>query len=326
MAGFDARRAALGLIGGMDPAAFDGEVRERRAMRFAAAFVDGQSAELFGLARLEALFGSEAMPLSHVDLYQDGHLIRLADMQKKSGRTGLAVIAERIGHGATLRVRDVEAFDQRLGAFAAAVRRQFAAPAQINMYLTPPGRDGFPPHFDITDGFIVQCLGAKEWRLFGDYTGRIELPPVTTNWQPECFRPRGEPDTLTLAAGDVLYLPRGVMHEARCTDRASLHLTVSIEPMTYADLVRREVERAAAGDVAWRRRVPWSAEGGAEEDRRVVAAVRERLRALADGLDAGAVLGPERAALGGSARPAAGDAALAGSLAHLFHGPADSRA
>ncbi|MCC7548391.1 MAG: hypothetical protein IT532_11555 [Burkholderiales bacterium] len=318
MEAFDASRATLRLIGGMDQAAFDDEIRERRAMRFAAAFGGGHAAELFGLARLEALLRSEAMPLAQVDLYQDGHLIRLADVQRKSGRSGSGLIAERLAQGATVRVRDVDAFDQRLGALAACVRRRFAAPAQINMYLTPPGQDGFPPHFDITDGFIVQCLGAKQWRVFRDYAQRVELPPMATNWEPERFRPLGEPETIELSAGDVLYVPRGVMHEARCTERASLHLTVSIEPITYADLVRRALEQATLADLAWRRRVPWSADGGTDEARRIAAAVRERLLALADALDVPALLAAERTALFGGAAAAAADAALAERLDHLF--------
>ena len=323
MAGFDAQRAALTLVGGMDPAAFDNTVRERSARHFPEAFGNVQAAELFGLAQVEAVLHSEATPLTQVDLYQDGHLIRLADLQRKSGRSCLAVVAERFGQGATVRVRDVDALDRRLSAFAAAVRRQFAAPAQINMYLTPPRQDGFPPHFDITDGFVVQCLGAKQWRLYTDYTQRVELPPPATNWEPDRFRSLGAPDTLTLAAGDVLYLPRGAMHEARCTDRASLHLTVSIEPLTSADLVRQALESATEADVAWRRRVPWSVGGGADEDRRVAAALRERLLALADTLDVPALLARERAALIGAApsesEPA--EAMLDGRMDHLFHKP-----
>ena len=323
MAAFDPQRAASALLGGMAPAAFDAQVRERCARHFPAALGAGQAEALFDLARLEVVLGCEPAPLAQVDLFQDGHLIRLADVQRKSGRSSLAAVVERFAQGATVRVRDIDALDPDLGAFAAAVRRGLAAPAQINMYLTPPRQDGFPPHFDITDGFVVQCLGTKQWRVYADYTQRTELPHPDTDWDPARFRPLGEPQSLVLGTGDVLYLPRGVMHEARCTDRASLHLTVSIEPLDWAGLARRALAQAAHADVAWRRRVPWSMDGGPDEDSRVAALLRGQLLALADALDVPALLAAERQALHGAAShtrtPA--DAALAGRLAQLFGQP-----
>jgi hypothetical protein len=323
MAAFDPQRAASALLGGMTPAAFDAEVRERCARHFPTALADGQAEALFDLARLEAVLGGEPAPLAQVDLFQDGHLIRLEDVQRKSGRSGLAVVVERFAQGATVRVRDIDALDAGLGAFAAAARHRLAAPAQVNMYLTPSRQDGFPPHFDITDGFVVQCLGTKQWRVHADYTQRMELPHPDTDWDPARFRPLGEPRSLVLGAGDVLYLPRGVMHEARCTDRASLHLTVSIEPLNWADLARRALARAAHSDVAWRRRVPWSANGAPDEDSRVALLLRERLLALADALEVPALLAAERQALRDAAQPARvpADTALAGRLAQLFGQP-----
>jgi hypothetical protein len=260
MAAFDARCVARSLTGGMDIRVFNDDVRERRAARFEAAIEAEQVGQLFDLARLDSLFASEAIPLAYVDIFDDGHLKRLLDMQNKSGKTGQAMIVERFRSGSTMRVRDVDKFDMRLGQFVGEVRIHFAAQSQINVYLTPPAKTGFPPHFDITDVFIVQCLGTKDWRVFDDYACRIDLPLMETNWDPDRFRPSATPDAITLSAGDVLYLPRGVMHQALCTDRASMHLTISISPLTFADLISRELRRVAACNVEFRRRVPWSVE------------------------------------------------------------------
>jgi hypothetical protein len=35
------------------------------------------------------------------------------------------------------------------------VERHFIGRCDGNIYLTPPGKPGFPPHFDITDVFVV---------------------------------------------------------------------------------------------------------------------------------------------------------------------------
>jgi hypothetical protein len=321
MGAFDARLLAQRLVGGVGVAAFDEAIRERRAMRFEAALDAEQRAELFDLERLEALFDSEAMPLANVDVYEDGHLKRLADLQKKREKTGLQVIAELFQQGATIRLREVDACDRPLSQFVAEVRRQFAAQSQINAYLTPPRKSGFPPHFDITDVFVVQCLGAKQWRVFDDYTSRIDLPVMATNWEPDRFTPIGSGTAVTLSAGDVLYLPRGVMHQAFCTDRASMHLTISITPMTYADLIAKEVQRIAASHLDLRKRVPWSADAGDSGRTALIAdAARACLQTVATRLDVATAIADERGSILGDARQAHPRVDLAGTLGRLFEG------
>ena len=319
MADFDALVVARALTGGMGVHAFDADLREQRAACFAGAMAGDQLTELIDLAALEDLLASGALPLTSVDLYQDGHLIRLADMQKKSGKTGLALVAERFHDGATIRLRDIDRVDRRLGEFAAAVRSTFSAGSQINVYLTPPAKAGFPPHFDITDVFIVQCLGRKQWHVYTDYTSRVDLPLAETNWEPDRFRPVGSPDAMTLSAGDVLYLPRGVMHEAFCTDRASMHLTISITPLTFVDLLARELQRAAAADVRFRRRVPWSFEGDAPDvSARMADTARECLQRLAAQIDVAATVAEERRTMQADGPASRERVGLSDAIGHLF--------
>lgn len=33
-------------------------------------------------------------------------------------------------------------------------------------YLTPPGSQGFAPHYDDIEAFVVQLEGRKHWRLY----------------------------------------------------------------------------------------------------------------------------------------------------------------
>jgi ribosomal protein L16 Arg81 hydroxylase len=297
MIAFDVRILSSSLIGGMDIERFNREVRERHPARFEAA-IDRRALDgLFGLARLESLFQSESIPLALVDVYDDGRLTRLVDVQRKSGKSAVAVAADNFRRGATIRLRDADRFDERLDRFAAQVARDFEARSQINVYLTPPARHGFPPHFDITDVFIVQCAGTKKWTIFHDYSNRTELPLAETNWDPERFRPSGPGEEMTLGAGDVLYLPRGVMHEASCQEDESMHLTVSIVPVTFADLVRKALDAAAGADVGLRRRVPWPADDAHVHLERLGNDVRERIIKLAREMDADALLRGERSSI-----------------------------
>ena len=258
MAAFDVVALTRDLIGGMELDAFDRDVREKQVAKFESAISQERLAALFTLSKLETLLKMEAVPAVCVDLFDGGNLRRLVDVQSKTGKSNVAVIAENLRRGATLRVRDIDKFDSGLSRLARAIRNQFAAQSQINVYLTPASKAGFAPHFDTTDVFVLQCLGVKEWRIYPNYTNKVELPLMETPWDPDRFRPCGPAQSFTLRPGDVLYVPRGEMHEAFCAERESMHLTISIAPLTFSDLLAKALKAAAESDVRFRRRVRWS--------------------------------------------------------------------
>ena len=105
-------------------------------------------------------------------------------------------------------------------------------PAGANAYLTPPRAQGFPAHYDMQDVFILQLEGKKLWKLYENYfpfpiKGLTETKPV-------------EPGPLlcevNLCPGDLLYIPRGWVHEALTGETYSLHLTAGIYPLTWGNL------------------------------------------------------------------------------------------
>ena len=71
-----------------------------------------------------------------------------------------------------------------------------------NVYLTPPGTQGFAPHFDDVDVFILQLEGKKHWRLY-EPRDQDKLPRFSSrNFAQEEI---GEPFLeTTLTAGDFL--------------------------------------------------------------------------------------------------------------------------
>jgi hypothetical protein len=260
----EACRDASGLLGHMPLDEFNATIRETTVHRFEQALGTDPARSLFALDRLESALESGLIPPDAVDVFDGTHLRRLADMHRKSGRTGVEVVADGLSRGSTIRVRDLDRFDGGVGAFAAATSRLLQAGVQCNLYLTPAGHEGFPPHFDTTDVFVAQCAGSKQWDIFDDYTAMTVLPLADANWDPERFRPIGEPARLLLQAADVLYLPRGVMHAARTVGEASLHLTFSVAPQTVFDLLVRALRDLASENVALRRRVPLGSGGALE--------------------------------------------------------------
>jgi ribosomal protein L16 Arg81 hydroxylase len=318
MPGFDAEVLLRSMIGGMAVDAFNLDIRESRATKFDGAISAEHVDELFSLSRLESLITREATLGGYIDLFDAGNLRRFVDVQRKSGKSSLEVVLDSLRRGDTVRIRDVDQFDSRLRCFAREVGRVFAAQSDINVYLTPPAQSGFDAHFDTTDVFIVQCRGSKEWRVFRDYTNRAALPLTDTNWDPDRFRPSADFEVLTLCAGDVLYLPRGTMHQAFCSNRESMHLTVSIAPLTYADILVKAVKRAAETDSELRRRVPWPIGGEDAGYESLACQVREQLRKLPNQVDVGALLNEAHRSL--RAEPAATAGALESVITSLGTG------
>jgi hypothetical protein len=259
--GFDANLLARKLAGPDGVAAFDQHIRDVRSSGFEAALNAAEAASLFDIGRLERAIAASAIPVEQIDVFSRGHLVRMADLVHKSGRSVLDVAAGELGAGATLRIRDLQRADPQVMCFVRGIQETFAAPAQINLYLTPPRQEGFPPHFDITDVFIVQIAGSKAWSIYSDYTGRKLLPASDTPWEPWRYRPIGSGEQLTLRTGDVLYIPRGGMHSAASLAEESMHLTIGLTPMTYADLLAAALAHVVRDDEMFRRRVPLCSRG-----------------------------------------------------------------
>ncbi len=161
-----------------------------------------------------------------------------------------------------------------------------------NVYLTPPGTQvrhycnsrkdsrqsskiiygiyvriyfllvqGFAPHYDDVEVFILQLEGRKRWRLYEPRNKQEELPRFSSpNFSPSEI---GSPcQDVVLEAGDLLYFPRGTIHQGHCfEDVHSMHITISChQTNTYGDLLHHLLPRALATameeDVDFRRGLP----------------------------------------------------------------------
>lgn len=123
----------------------------------------------------------------------------------------------------------------------------------MNLYYTPASAQGFLPHFDTHDVFILQLHGWKRWRLFGS---PVVLPLVDAKHPlslEEIPSPQAEH---RLDVGDLLYIPRGFVHEAETGDSSSIHLTIGVHTTQWVDLMHDLVNVAAAREVALREALP----------------------------------------------------------------------
>ena len=132
---------------------------------------------------------------------------------------------------------------------------EFHCPVHANLYLTPPGSQGFAAHYDPHDVFILQLEGVKHWRLFD----RTELLPLATDKVVPPAPPLGAARDVRLQPGDLLYLPRGHVHDAHTNDKFSLHLTIGINVYRWADLLHHAVLCASRKESRFRESIPGGA-------------------------------------------------------------------
>ncbi|XP_007899499.2 ribosomal oxygenase 2 [Callorhinchus milii] len=93
-----------------------------------------------------------------------------------------------------------------------------------NVYITPQGSQGLPPHYDDVEVFILQLEGEKHWRLYKPTN------PLAREYSVELEERIGSPThEFTLKSGDLLYFPRGTIHQADTPAGGShsTHITIS---------------------------------------------------------------------------------------------------
>jgi hypothetical protein len=167
------------------------------------------------------------------------------EMVDADGMLDLRKVRAVFAAGETLYLTKAERLSRPLMALCRAIEIDLAtqgvdlrhAPS-CHVFLTPPGAQGFPVHTDEHGSFILQLEGEKEWVIY----------EPTANWPPAHVIPRpGGVDRTSLenftghvyhlAAGDVLYMPEWWPHEARTSVAHSLHVTLRLFPLRWADVL-----------------------------------------------------------------------------------------
>lgn len=189
----------------------------------------------------------------------------------------------------TLQVHQPQRFDSRLHRFCFALEQRFGCLVGANAYLTPAGSQGLAPHFDDVEIFVCQTEGSKKWKIYAPPKG-WELSNLHSRdlHQAELGAPILE---VTLKPGDVLYMPRGTVHQAAAQAGFSTHVTISTfqnwSQLDLASIALREAlgtaERALRPSLPLRRSLPLGFLE--EEDKQQRAALSQALRLAAKQLD-----------------------------------------
>ena len=212
-----------------------------------AAELGADFSDLLTPAAVDELVSERGLRTPFLRMAKDG-VVQPVSSFTRGGGAGAAIgdqaaddkILTAIADGSTLVLQGLHRTWPPLVDFNTRLAEELGHPAQINAYITPPQNQGFAPHHDVHDVFVLQVSGRKHWV--------VHEPVVESPLQNQPFdgykaeiaeRVQETPliDTV-LEPGDALYLPRGAIHSAQALGELSIHLTVGVHPLTRYQLAR----------------------------------------------------------------------------------------
>lgn len=209
-------------------------------------------AELLAVTDLDVVLGAHSASYPDIKLVRGDGDIAPAEYTNDAGRIQPLEVARLFDDGATVIFNQLHRRVPSLARMCAALGRRFSSRVQTNVYLTPHDAQGFAPHWDTHDVFVLQISGTKRWSI---YDTKVSLPLRGQRF--ERGTPPGEvSDEFELGPGSAVYLPRGLMHAARSTGEASLHVTLGLTAFTWAEFLVESVNAAALEDESLRRNLP----------------------------------------------------------------------
>ncbi|MBU2938377.1 cupin domain-containing protein [Lacinutrix sp. C3R15] len=157
--------------------------------------------------------------------------------------------------GATINVVGLNNYLMSLGELCDHLTKETSHRYQTNIYCTPKEKQGFNTHYDSHDVIVLQIHGSKEWEI---YDNPVELPlKGPQNFTPEMDLTPTLKQNITLKEGELLYIPRGVMHNAKTTDTSSIHITLGLMGTSMFKLVSNSIANAATNNVEFRKYLPF---------------------------------------------------------------------
>jgi hypothetical protein len=217
-------------------------------------------AGLLSIADIDAFLRTDAARTPRVSMADGARkgsaAVPIDDYIEEGGdRVDLPALFDRHAAGASLVIAQFQEVHAPLARFCRGLEKAFLHGVQANIYLTPPDAQGFRVHFDTHDVLVLQVSGRKAWRVWD----AIPFPAPTrhTPWANNAA-PEGEPHALVMAPGDVLYVPRGVLHEAMVQqgEQPSLHITIGLMEPGLGEMLRSLLGELEAEEPALRAAMP----------------------------------------------------------------------
>lgn len=208
---------------------------------------------LLSSADIDWAVSTLGLSVPEVNVVQANREITPADFAYDSGFVDPVAVNQQFSQGATVIMSNLQERLPKLANFCRELEKVFSARVQTNIYMTPANSQGFKAHYDGHDVLVLQVEGTKEWRIYDT--------PVPLPLEEQGFNPHDVPigdltDSFVLEPGDMVYVPRGLTHDAVSTDQTSLHITTGLMMRSWADVMVEALRKLALSDPDFREGLP----------------------------------------------------------------------
>ncbi|MCB1396814.1 MAG: hypothetical protein H6898_10095 [Rhodobacter sp.] len=208
---------------------------------------------LLTVADIDRVLTTTMLPVEDMNMVNNGTRIEAEEYSMPSGFVDPVRAAQQFSTGGTIILPGLHRRLPNLAAYCRDLETVFSCDLQTNIYFTPDNAQGFKTHYDSHDVIVLQTHGSKTWKI---YDSPMVLPLRSQAFDPKGFEAGNVIDTFVLNAGDMCYIPRGVVHDAIATDEMSLHVTTGLLTPRWIDLLVEAIVEQAHQDPALRCAVP----------------------------------------------------------------------
>lgn len=82
------------------------------------------------------------------------------------GRAIPANVWDYYMNGCSVRIMNPHTYNQKVRDLLSTLQEYFGTMVGVNVYLTPAGSQGFAPHYDDIEAFVMQLEGRKHWKIY----------------------------------------------------------------------------------------------------------------------------------------------------------------
>lgn len=97
-----------------------------------------------------------------ITLYSNG----VKELHNLEGRARSHVVWDLYCCGCSVRLLNPQTFVPNIHKLNSELQEFFGCFVGCNAYLTPPHSQGFAPHYDDIEAFILQIEGKKRWKIY----------------------------------------------------------------------------------------------------------------------------------------------------------------
>lgn len=164
--------------------------------------------------------------------------------------------------GASLVTNDIDSLTPVLSGVANTMEDRLAGKVQANLYCSWKQHQAFGSHFDTHDVFAMHVAGEKLWSIYetrmDDPVAHPKFKSYGQEWHDQ--NRGGIAQQVLMKPGDLLYLPRGLYHDAMATSDGTIHIAFGVTHVIGLDVLDM-VKATVVEDVEFRRNMPLPEQG-----------------------------------------------------------------